>query len=152
MKQLINTLAKGNILDIGCGPQEMPSYLSELSKDKLFGMDPLLPQQPHPFVFQQAICEYIPWEADSFDTVIVGASFDHVLYLDQSIQEINRVMRRGVVLIIWISFEEDTKPYDPEDENFAPADVFHMFHFAETGLRPYSAPIFRSPLSIKRSQ
>ncbi len=86
-------LLHGTVLDIGCGPQPVPSYLANYPTESIAGLDPLA--APHPFVFHHGVAEFLPWDDASFDLVITATSLDHVLLLDRSIDEFRRVLKPG---------------------------------------------------------
>ncbi len=118
----------GNILDIGCGPLEIPLYLKGYPLENIYGLDPLLPHKNHPFEFIQGVAEKIPWENESFDIVIFATSFDHVFLVDVVMDEVARVLKQGGYLLMWVSFDKNAKSYDPYSEEFKPYDKYHMFH------------------------
>lgn len=123
----------GYLLDIGCGPQAVPSYLRNFPVENIFGMDPLPPFEKHPFAFSQNIAEYIPYENEQFDYVVLGTSLDHVLLLDKALDEMYRVLKKDGVLLVWAATLEkvmESKPYDPYGENIEAVDEYHMFHIA----------------------
>lgn len=61
-KQFLTPRLAGRVLDIGCGPQPLPSYLEDYPLTHLAGIDPLAPTAgPHPFEFVQARAEALPW-------------------------------------------------------------------------------------------
>lgn len=123
----------GYLLDIGCGPQAVPSYLRYFPVDYIFGMDPLPPFQEHPFTFSQNIAEFIPYKNEQFDYIVLGTSLDHVLLLDKAIEEMYRVLKKDGVLLIWAATQEkvmESVPYDPYREDIKAVDEYHMFHIA----------------------
>lgn len=117
---------RGPILDIGCGPQPVPRYLAGVPVAELAGVDPL--DAPHPFAFARGVAERLPWDAERFSTVVCATSLDHVLLLDDALDEIRRVLRPGGRFVTWVSFTAGAKPYAPLT---APErlDAFHLFHF-----------------------
>ena len=118
----------GNVLDIGCGPIELPIYLKGYPLECIYGLDPLLPYKEHPFSFVRGVAEAIPWEAKAFDTVVFATSFDHVFLVDVVMEEVERVLADDGYLLIWIGLAEEAKPYNPYASDFEPADKYHMFH------------------------
>lgn len=121
--------AYGHVLDIGCGPQDFPSYFEGLDIERLAGIDPL-PRKTQPkFEFVQAFAERLPWPSEEFDTVTIATSLDHVLSLDMTLEEVKRALRPGGSLILWVSFVPGAQPYDPLDPKLKPIDEFHLFHF-----------------------
>ncbi len=122
---------KGRVLDIGCGPQHVPSYLSSVPTRQIAGVDPLAPATPHPFVFAQGVAEYLPWPDATFDVVTVATSLDHVLLLDRALKEMRRVLKPDGRLVLWMGFIRGSLRYDPYREDIEPVDPYHLFHFDE---------------------
>jgi len=119
----------GTVLDIGCGPQPVPQYLQNHPLELIAGVDPLMPQEPHPFVFAQGTAEFLPWADETFDTVVCSTSLDHVLLLDCAFAEISRVLKKNGTFVVWVSFLPGSKKYDPYSPDIRPVDAFHLFHF-----------------------
>lgn len=127
-RMFINIHAKGALLDVGCGPLEMPNYLADYPLQLLAGMDPQLPFSPHPFPFAQAFAEEIPWPDQSFATVVIATSLDHVFLLDVALAQIKRVLTPRGRLLIWTGMLQQSPSYDPIGEKITPPDPFHLFH------------------------
>lgn len=90
----------GDVLDIGCGPQELPSYAA--GQPGFVGIDPLRGATRRGFDFVQGIAEYLPFADGSFDRVLFGTSLDHVLSPELSLREARRVLRPGGAVVIWL--------------------------------------------------
>jgi SAM-dependent methyltransferase len=120
---------RGTLLDIGCGPQSFPIYLSGYPVGQIAGMDPLQAIEPHPFVFCQAIMEEIPWPDRSFQTVVAATSLDHALDLPRALGEIDRVLLPSGRVLIWVGFVEGGRFFDPHTGDANPVDKWHLFHF-----------------------
>ncbi len=128
-KYFCRQFIQGKVLDIGCGSLDIPVYLQDYPINFIAGIDPFPPLKSHPFIFHQGFAEFIPWEDDYFDSIIVATSLDHVLSLDMSLSEIKRVLKPGGTLIIWVAFIPGANPYNPLDPDLKPLDRFHLFHF-----------------------
>jgi SAM-dependent methyltransferase len=103
--------ASGLILDIGCGPQNRPSYLPE--NCEVVGMDPLLGQQPRGFSFLQGIGEYLPFRDETFDHILYASSLDHIINPKRSLAEASRCLVPGGHINLWIdglSSDDDSSP------------------------------------------
>ena len=92
---------KGLVLDIGCGPQALPSYAEGLA-ERFVGVDPLRGSGPRAFAFAQAIAEYLPFRDNVFDRVLFATSLDHVLSPELALAEARRVAKSGGMLCLWI--------------------------------------------------
>jgi SAM-dependent methyltransferase len=121
----------GRVLDLGCGPQAVPSYLAGYPTALISGVDPLEPFEPHPFQFHRGFAEFLPWDDNTFDAVINATSLDHCFSLELVTREIVRVLRPGGLLLVWEGFVKNSPPYNPSNPNLEPADKFHLFHFDE---------------------
>ncbi len=127
-RMFVNVHARGRILDVGCGPLPLPAYLADCPVERLAGIDPQPPDQPHPFPFARTFAETIPWPNASFETVVVGTSLDHVYLLDKALSEIKRVLVPNGRLLLWTAMMEHTPPYNPYSPKFQPPDQYHLFH------------------------
>jgi SAM-dependent methyltransferase len=92
---------EGTVLDVGCGPQALPSYAAGMAGD-LVGIDPLTGQQPRAFTFVKGIAEYLPFADGSFDRVLFATSLDHVLSPALTLAEARRVTRPGGAVVVWL--------------------------------------------------
>ena len=99
---------RGRVLDIGCGPQAMPSYAAEFDGE-FVGIDPLLGAQPREFEFVKGLAEYLPFVDGCFDRVLFGTSIDHLLSPQMSILSAARVIRPGGAVSVWHG-EADPQP------------------------------------------
>ncbi|MFN3228469.1 MAG: methyltransferase domain-containing protein [Asticcacaulis sp.] len=115
-------------LDIGCGPQAIPSYLRKANIKTLHGVDLLAPYEEHPFVFAQTAGEFLPWEDESFDLIASGGAIDHYYLLDQGMREANRVLTPGGHYVLSITLFDDAPFYDPYSFTIKPYDSEHLFH------------------------
>ncbi|MGX5735306.1 methyltransferase domain-containing protein [Bosea thiooxidans] len=125
----------GSVLDIGCGPQVLPSYLRGFPDAAVAGLDPLSGAERRDFQFVRGLAEFLPWPDDSFDVTLFATSLDHVLSLDWALDEVCRVLRPGGFCIVWAGLIEGAKPYDPLAEDVAALDDYHLFHFSDETLR-----------------
>lgn len=123
---------RGLVLDVGCGPYAVPLYLREYPVDRIYGIDPVDPFEPHPFTFVRGIAECVPFPDRSFDVVIAATSLDHSLSLDRALSEIRRVIKPGGSFLVWDGFVKGSPRYDPSKTDLVPVDDFHFFHFDES--------------------
>ena len=128
-KSFISIYLSGTVLDIGCGPMRMPAYLEGYPPQLICGIDPIAPHGEQDFAFMQNISEFLPWQDGSFDTVLIGTSFDHVLLLDKALEEIKRVLKPKGTLLVWTNFKTGSKKYDPYVPSIEPVDRYHLFRF-----------------------
>ncbi len=92
---------EGTVLDVGCGPQTLPSYADGIG-DRLVGLDPLVGHQPRAFAFVKGIAEYLPFADGTFDRVLFATSIDHVLSPSLTLAEAHRVTRPGGAVVVWL--------------------------------------------------
>jgi|SRR5687767_8414881 len=132
----------GRVLDLGCGPQAIPSYLRGYPTQLVSGVDPLEPFEPHPFQFHRGFGEFLPWGDRTFDVVVNATSLDHSFSLDRVTTEIIRVLRPGGMLLVWEGFVKNSPPYRPSDPNLQPVDKFHLFHFDQPWFEAHFSSAF----------
>ena len=61
---------RGRVLDVGCGPQRLPSYAPADAAFELVGIDPLRGVGERGFAFVRGLAEYLPFAGGSFDRVL----------------------------------------------------------------------------------
>ena len=91
-------ISEHTVLDVGCGSQEIPIYLSGLP-NYLVGLDPFDSKFCGTFIKGSA--EYIPLRPASVGTVICATSIDHLFDIELALQEFRRVLISGGRVIIW---------------------------------------------------
>lgn len=148
-RQFVRKHAAGNLLDIGCGPFGLPFYLEGFPERRFAGLEPLPNDALGSAKVVRGISEYLPWDTASFDTVVSATSLDHCLSLERSLDEIQRVLRPGGVLLLWIGSIPGSPPYRPLDPGFQPADRFHLFHFDIAWFEPLLAERFETVDRVK---
>src|SRR5262249_37763318 len=104
---------RGQVLDVGCGPQPVPWYLHGHPLSQISGIDPISTPADHPFSFVPGYGELLPWEDEQFDVVVSGTSLDHYYLLDAGLAEAFRVLKRGGHFVAWITEFAGAPPYDP---------------------------------------
>ncbi len=128
--------AHGRILDIGCGPYGLPSYLATRNACMVCGLEPLPMLETAAFEVVRGINEFLPWDDAQFDTVVSGTSLDHVMSLDTSLREVNRVLKPGGKYIVWLASISGAAPFNEKSQEFKAIDRFHLFHFDRIWIEP----------------
>jgi SAM-dependent methyltransferase len=126
----------GRILDIGCGPYGLPSYLTTRRAGLVCGVEPLPMLETPAFEVVRGFNEFLPWEDAQFDTVVSGTSLDHVMSLDVSLQEVQRVLRPDGKYVVWLASIPGSAPFNEKAADFMPIDDFHLFHFDRVWIEP----------------
>ena len=142
-RNFVERYARGRVLDVGCGIFGRPYYLSDYAPDLVSGLDPLKPEEAPDFEFVRGISEYLPWPDNAFSTVISATSLDHCLSLDQSLAEVDRVLRPNGYFLLWIGSIPGAPKYEPDDPKVPSADKFHLFHFDAAWIEPMLSKMFR---------
>lgn len=126
----------GAVLDIGCGPFGRPYYLQDYPAELISGIEPL-PFPPNDDIqILRGISEYLPFADGVFSTVISGTALDHCVDLQQSLDEMVRVLEPGGVVLLWIGSSPGSPEFQPGSPDFTPADRFHLFHFDVAWFEP----------------
>lgn len=121
---------RGNVLDVGCGPQPTPVYLKRYPVERIAGIDPIGPwSEGHPYLFCQGVAEFLPWDDVTFDVVVAAGSLDCFLLLDRGLQEIRRVLKPDGVFVVWVTFQPNACRYDPHTPAVKKVDESHLFRF-----------------------
>ncbi|MEZ5849028.1 MAG: class I SAM-dependent methyltransferase [Hyphomicrobiaceae bacterium] len=139
----VDIYSYGRLLDIGCGPHGVPSYLSAYDPSLISGLEPLPATTTPNFEFVRGFNEHLPWPDQSFHTVVSGTSLDHVLSIEQSLAEVSRVLVDGGRYLVWLASIPGSPPYVPASSPPIPVDDFHLFHFDRAWIEPIFERSFR---------
>lgn len=115
------------ILDIGCGPRGSLEWASMASRR--IGLDPLakeylrLGADRHRMEYIDAPSEHIPLRDAECDAVFSFNSLDHVEDIDQTLNEIKRIVRPGGIFLLLV--EVNHTPTACEPHKLRPDDLLH---------------------------
>ena len=118
---------QGTLLDFGCGSKP---YKSLINVENYIGLD--FDGQGHDHTNEQIDVFYdgkkIPFENEYFDSVFTSEVFEHVFNLEEVLQEIHRVMKKGGLILITCPFAicEHEVPND-----FARYSIYAMRYLME---------------------
>lgn len=121
-------LMKGKLLDYGCGSKP---YREIFDNPQYIGVDINLPGG-HDHSNEQIDFYYdgttLPFQDASFDAVFSSEVMEHIFNMNESLQEINRVLKPGGKLLFSTPFifPEHEQPYD-----FARYSTFGLQHLLE---------------------
>ncbi len=103
---------RGKLLDIGCGTKP---YKDICKVDEYIGLeidDGANRNNKHADVLYDG--RKIPFSDKTFDSIIITQVFEHVFNPEEFLQEVNRVMKLGGMLLMTVPFvwDEHEQPYD----------------------------------------
>jgi len=102
---------QGTVLDVGCGPQAIPSYAVNFI-GRFVGIDPLKGSPEREFEFVNAVGEYLPFRDKTFDCVLFATTIDHFLDAVKVLSETRRVLKPGGAASIWFAEYVELLPPD----------------------------------------
>jgi SAM-dependent methyltransferase len=111
--ELFSPYLTGRLMDFGCGSKP---YQSILQVEEYIGVD--FHNEGHPHDNEQIDVFYdgkkLPFENCYFDSVLCSEVVEHVFNLDEVLTEINRVMKKGGLILITcpFSWNEHEVPHD----------------------------------------
>ncbi len=140
-KAFLRPYLRGWVLDVGCGPQAVPFYLTGYPCDRICGVDPISQPEDHPFRFVPGVGEFLPFDDGVFDVVISGTTLDHYYLLDRGLESAFRVLKPGGHLVAWITEFKGSPAYDPYRVAMKAAyDEEHLYHID----REWFLPLMKS--------
>ena len=126
----------GDILDIGCGPHKVPSYIKFKRNEeaKYYGIDILVGEQPKEHNFVQAMGEHLPYRDNLFDITISGTSILHYVSPIAGIKEALRVTKPKGYLCIRLGVKSGEAPVPKESPEWyekldIPEGAVNPFHY-----------------------
>ena len=127
---------QGKVLDIGCGPHKIPSYIkyNRNEKAEYFGIDVLPGEHPKELNFVQAMGEHLPFTNDLFDVTVSGTSLLHYVDVKAGIAEALRVTKPDGYLCIWLGTKSKDAPKPTESPEWykklkTPEGAENPFHY-----------------------
>lgn len=127
---------KGKVLDIGCGPHKIPSYIkfNRNEQAEYFGIDILAGEHPKELKFVQAMGEHLPFKDDLFDVTISGTSLLHYVDVKAGVAEALRVTKPDGHLCIWLGTKSSNAPKPKESPEWykklkTPKGAENPFHY-----------------------
>lgn len=136
-----NDFAGQSILDIGCGPRGSLEW-AHMAKERV-GLDPLadyyqrLGTREQHMSYVNAPSERIPFEDGRFQFVCSFNSLDHVDILEQSIEEIARVVKPGGFFLLLTDVNHNPTPTEPIRFSWNIVRAFTQRHFTLVEERHY---------------
>ena len=103
----------GVVLDVGSGPSIPGYFLNNQKIDLAIGLDPLIPHKEIELKSNidliRGIGEFMPFNNNMFDLVCFATSFDHVIYPELVLKEVQRVLKPKGQAIFWIEEDRQNK-------------------------------------------
>lgn len=150
---------RGNVLDVGCGPQATPTHIAYCNKKDVFfvGIDPLEGKQPRSFAFVLGLGEYLPFRDELFDQVLIVTSLDHFIDPIVPLREARRVLRGDGEIYVWIGEKEKDAPVPAKSEEWyeslnVPEGAEDPFHFKRVSGLEFESYAEKSELEICKSK
>jgi ubiquinone/menaquinone biosynthesis C-methylase UbiE len=102
----------GNVLDVGVGPQRIPTHMEYGSTENVHfvGIDPLVGEQPREFDFVRGLAEFLPFRDRLFDHVLFVTTMDHFIDPRPALKEAKRVMKKNGIISVWIGEKDRNAP------------------------------------------
>jgi len=129
---------KGDVLDVGCGPQPWPAYFDQAAEGTRFvGIDPLVGDTPARYERYRGLAEHLPFADGSFDHVLFAGTLDHLVDPLAALAEAVRVLRDEGTIEIYLGHKEPDAPkpevshdwYEALEVPEGAEDRFHMERF-----------------------
>lgn len=150
---------KGNLLDVGCGPQKIPTHMQFCKRRDVFfvGIDPLIGDQPREFAFVLGLGEYLPFHDKLFDQVLFVTTLDHFINPLLPLKEARRVITTDGEICVWIGEKSHNAPRPQESHEWydnleIPKGAENKFHYRKLTALDFENYIKKANLSIKDKQ
>ena len=89
------------VLDVGSGSFMLPGYVEAMGFKDYVGIDPIPALNAPNFPLLVGLAEMLPFRNDTFDTVILATTLDHVLDINGTVMEIRRVLQPDGEVYFW---------------------------------------------------
>jgi SAM-dependent methyltransferase len=150
---------KGNVLDIGVGPQKCPTHIQYNKIPGVFfvGVDPLVGQQPREFAYVQSLGEYLPFRNHLFDQVLFVTSLDHFIDPRVALSEAARVTKADGEICVWLGEKDKNAPKPAESPEWykklrIPEGAEDPFHFKRFSIDEFKQYVLEAGLCITEEE
>jgi ubiquinone/menaquinone biosynthesis C-methylase UbiE len=136
MKSHLGADSKIKILDLGCGPGSMISFLRQFKNAEIYGVDisPAfveIARKKHPDIdFRVGDAEVLPYSSGTFDAVLCSGMLHHIPDLDQVFSEVRRVLKPNGFMFAREPNEDNFAARYPQ-VSFAHLVLKHLIHIAK---------------------
>jgi SAM-dependent methyltransferase len=146
---------RGNVLDIGVGPQRCPTHI-EFSRERdvfFVGIDPLVGDQPRCFSFVRGLGEYLPFRDGIFDQALFVTSLDHFIDPRPAMKEAARVLQVHGEICVWIGEKSKDAPKPAQSSEWyerlsIPAGAHDRFHFKRFTAQQFESYVVETQLVV----
>jgi SAM-dependent methyltransferase len=149
----------GNVLDIGVGPQRIPSHIEFCSRKDVFfvGIDPLEGDQPRAFSYVRGLGEFLPFKNNLFDQVLFVTSIDHFIDPIIPLCEARRVVKYDGEICLWVGEKDKTGPKPRQTHEWyeklsVPRGAEDRFHYRRVNGRQIESYITKTNLNINKRE
>jgi len=125
----------GMVLDVGCGPQDWPSYFEyRTPRTRFVGIDPLIRRSSSLYRQFRGLGEHLPFRDAVFKHVVFATTLDHFIEPVIGLREAHRVCQADGEIAIWIGEKKKEAPSQVESPGWYRAlrkpdqaeDMFHL--------------------------
>ena len=125
----------GLVLDVGCGPQSLPTHFSPPPRGTRFvGIDPLVGDREADYTQVRGLAEYLPFRDGIFERVLFVTTLDHFVDVSRALEEARRVLIRGGRIVVWLGHKRADTPkpatspawYQALEQPQGADDLFHI--------------------------
>lgn len=111
IKEAIENFATGHLLDLGCGNKPYKNWYQQKTSSSI-GCDAI--QSTENVVDTICLASALPFESNSFDTILSTQVLEHVFEQQEMINESYRVLKSNghIVLTVPFTWELHEEPYD----------------------------------------
>lgn len=100
IERIVEDVLGSNVLEVGCGRGYLARILSKKYDVTGIDIDISMNKNQEKLKFVIGGSEYLPFEDESFDTVVCTHTLEHVLDFEKSLSELRRVARRRVIIVV----------------------------------------------------
>ncbi len=100
LKSVLDNITGNTVLDVGCGNGYLANTVYDKYKVEVCGIDIIVPTQNDNVRFIKGEIENIPFEDNSFDTVLSTHTLEHIPDIMRAVKEIRRVAKKRIILVV----------------------------------------------------
>lgn len=101
LRAILENIKGEKVADIGCGNGFLANEVYQKYKCEVYGIDILPPEEnSNGIKYLKGTIENIPFNDNSFDTVLCTHTLEHIPNIQKAVEEIRRIANKRIILVV----------------------------------------------------
>jgi len=101
---ILRNIEGNKVIDIGCGRGYLANEIARHTKGDVSGLDfiieKVIEEKYENIQFMEGAIEELPFDDDSYDTVVCTHTLEHILDIGKAISELRRITKKRLIIVV----------------------------------------------------